>query len=180
MFNLLPNSERAAVRSEYARRKLILGLLLLLSVILTAFVFMVPAYALSYFKLREVSRAAEELKTSVAVKSQEDLSAAISAINQKMSSLSLDTKKVAADTIEGALRHKTKDIRLRDIAYNYSTGKDGKESVTLKGIAKDRATLQAFVSDLKSDSAYERVDIPISNYAQVSDIAFEVQIIMKQ
>ena len=178
MFNLLSRQDKLSLKAEYNRRKFVVALYLLATTLVISSIFLFPSHLVSSFKHSDIAQTAEILKNNIAIKNREDLNALIEAANKKITALSVGSDIQITKHLADISEYRTAGIRLTGFAFGYSE-KDKKTLISLKGIAADRETLLAFAESLKSDPAYEEVDLPISNFTRERDINFTMTIFRK-
>ena len=59
--------------------------------------------------------------------------------------------------------------------FSFAKASEGKRYADINGISKDRATLLAFVRALERSGLFEKVEVPISNFAEDTDIEFSIR-----
>ena len=122
-------------------------------------------------KLMEFNTANPEIATS-------DLDASINDINSKLMLLSERTSTDVSEKVIGViLASRPKGITFNQILYNEKSA--GVRTVEIYGTAADRTVLRNFKSVLDSNADFSKVNLPISNFIERSDINFTVSIMMK-
>lgn len=180
MFNLLPEKEKKATRSEYSRRRLIVGLTFLLLAFAVAAVALVPSYVMTFYKQREINETAEALKKNIAIKNQAALNSVISNANRKAAVLSQVARSKPSDIIAAVISRKPPSVKVEAFSVgSQAVGKEKKVTVTVRGEAVDREMLLEFANGLKADPLFSQVEVPISNYARERDISFSITVIVK-
>jgi uncharacterized protein (UPF0333 family) len=176
MFNLLPLIEKKFISAEYTRRKMTVVLAFLLFLIVIAAVFLVPSFIISQFRLSEVSQTVSALQANNSIQNQAALKDKIHMANKKVATLSMGTSSAPVTSVlEGIASEKTADIKIT----SFSLTREGAASLTLKGTAATRESLLSFANKLKADTAYKKVDLPISNFAKDENIGFTVTLTLK-
>jgi Tfp pilus assembly protein PilN len=79
---------------------------------------------------------------------------------------------LSRSVINEIILNKMPDMKITQISYDSAT-KTGK-TITLRGIAPSRERLLQFRKALEDDSAFKKVDLPISNFVKGSNISFSI------
>lgn len=173
MFNLLPQTEKETIRREYRFRLVIVALGLTFVTLLIAGILLVPSVLLSSQKEEAAERRFEVLMKSV----------------EKGKTEELDKTLLEAKALLGLLPHEAPLVLLHELLLNIVSAKtnrislgnfsladagEGKQRVDLSGVAKDRTALVAFVKSLEQSGLFEKVEVPISNFAKDTDIEFSI------
>lgn len=174
MFNLLPKAEKECIRREYRIRLAIVALWFSLATLLIASVLLLPSLLLSSAKEKAVMRRFTAVSTSVERGSAEKLA---DVLEETQSRLALFRRKAPVMYLHELLMRmaslKTNRVSFTNISF--TGGESGKREVAIAGVAKDRAGLLSFVKSLERADFFEKVDVPISNYAKDTDIAFSLR-----
>jgi hypothetical protein len=177
MINLLPEQEKAEIKKEYKLRRVAVALTLLLSVGIIANILFFPSYVLLYYKERNSKAAGRIQPTADQTAERTKLTTEIQISNKILTALKPDTKVRAKLTniISIIEEDKTNKNIVTTLVYTPST--DGASyQVVVQGIARDRASLQAFVTALRNEPTIAKVDLPISNFAQDTSISYSFTI----
>jgi len=178
MINLIPKQEKdKMIKNFYFRLLVIFFTMLGFSFVFGIFA-LAPSYFLIYFKedLIEETLALENSKTIPqssleAVNLIEDLHKKLVIIKNSQNNKFFISEKVVNEIIS----EKMFDIKLTQIAYEYvpATGK----KVMIRGTAPSRERLLAFRQALEGNSAFKKVDLPISNFVRGSNIQFSMNLV---
>jgi hypothetical protein len=177
MFNLLPELEKRFVRSEYSRRRGIIAFSFSLAAIIIAALFLVPSHIVSYYRQKNLQQSVSVLKESIATKNQQNLNSTISTTNKKIETVMNEQGPKVTDILVGISHKKSSNIKIK--SFQLSRNSSGKRIISLRGISQDRESLFAFANRFKDDSAYGKVDLPISNFAKDQNIDFSMTLTTK-
>ncbi|MFA5095484.1 MAG: hypothetical protein WC447_02400 [Candidatus Paceibacterota bacterium] len=178
MINLIPNEDKKKMsRDFYLRLASIIFIMLGIS-FLIASVAILPSYFLSSVEENTVN-ARLELQTSNPVTPLDQSTLAV--VNDLKNKLDLieNTQKnkliFSQKVINEIILKKMPNIKITRIAYqnNSQTGK----KIDIGGIAPNREILLLFRQTLEDDIAFSKVDLPISNFIQGSNIKFSLSLI---
>lgn len=185
MINLLPTSEKKAIRKEYYLRVLTMCLAMLAFVCIAAIISFLPTY------LFILSRHGAFLAESRSDETQSRISRV-----KEMETIVRDTNKKIDLLKNGALSLRVGDIFLNILAskvpgvvitgLSYDSGgvasKKGKDqtvsspSVGIQGKSSDRTALLAFKDTLAREKEFGSVDLPISSLIKDTDLSFSINI----
>ncbi len=173
MINLLPETEKQFVKSEYSRRRLIIVLFFVFETAVVAALFLVPAFFIARYHLQGLKQTAQILQSNIAIANKQSLSETISLVNKKIATIEQEPSQKFTEIVDGIAAAKSDGIRITSFSLqqNASTA-----NMTVKGNAKTRENLLDFSNKLKGNSAYKNVHLPISNFAKDSDIDFTLVI----
>jgi len=173
MLELLPNTQKKALKKEYFLRLSAAVLSFSLAAGILFLVSFAPSYFLSVVKERVVN---EEKMTKLSrAKDDEELRTAIKRSREMIALLKPeDNESLVKDKILKIISRKSSGIRIDGISMNYS--KKGQYQILVTGVSKSRDTLKSFVDNLKSEKEFSEVDLPISNFAKIADIDFSIAI----
>lgn len=173
MLELLPNAQKKVVKKEYFLRLLAVVLLFLLATGILFLVFISPSYFLSVEKGKIVNQEFEKRKKSNVSLDDEDLRLVI-----KNSKEMLDLLAPAANEypitglIMKIISKKNLGVIIEGLSMIYS--KNGQYQIFVRGKSKNRELLKSFAENLKAEKEFSSVDLPISNFAKISDIDFNI------
>lgn len=175
MFNLLPESLKQQIKSEYNYRKVSLILIFIIAIQVSFLIFLFPSWIIS--RIREESLSAEIKKVNEVNLSSDanKIKDKIKIINNEVNLLNttLGDQKISY-FIDYVLSKKTPQIRLH--SFVYSSGKT--ITLTISGLSETRDSLVTFVENLRSDDKFKSVDLPVSNLAKNKNIDFSVNILI--
>ncbi len=173
MINLIPNEEKKKMTKNFYWRFLVVVLFMLGSSVLLATVAILPAYYASSIKQDILdSKLASELSIPPSSTDQETM-AEYSDLRAKLSLMEktkADKFVVSERVVNPLLLKKISGIRINKIFYEEDPA--GKRKASLNGRAGSRETLLLFKKILEDSGAFQKVDLPVSNFVQGSNIGF--------
>jgi hypothetical protein len=175
IFNVLPETWKKEIRSEYSLRRWIVIACCLLFVEACCLVLLFPSWLVSSYKESEEHSQIEQLARVSSSKNIDFISVLIGSTNAKLQVLDtvLPDNRVVP-VLDAVISHRSTGIRL--VRFSYAVGPKQGSTVTLGGIAATRESLVAFVKSLQKDDSLKAVDLPVSNLAQDADIQFTITI----
>jgi hypothetical protein len=174
MFNLLPEIEKKNIVNEYNTRRSIVALIFIFIVGLFSVISIIPSFILSSSRVNQVSEDILAIQQSDIFIEEPEITISLSDTNSKISTLLPEEQKIyVADIFERVISHKTSNIRINGITYR--SGESG--GVAVNGIARSREELSSFVEDMRKDSLFKEVNLPVSNFAKDRNAEFTLNII---
>lgn len=174
MFNLLPKTEKEAIRRQYRLRLAVIILWLSFGTFLIASVLLIPSYLLSSQKEKSARARFEALSKAVEQESAAELDKVLLDAKTRLALLSDKPPKVYLhELLVQVVSQKGNNISLSGFSFADST--EGKRGIDISGVAKDRTALLSFVKSLERTGLFEKVEVPISNFAKNTDIGFTVR-----
>ncbi len=173
MFNLLPESLKQEIITDYKLRRFIIALVFLIFIEISFMIFMLPSFIISHSKEKEL-----ELRVQVIDKSSEALN--INSIKTTIRSLNNDLNIIDRMSaylepvllIDTVLSKKTNSIRITDISY--TSVSTSTANLAIQGISSTRDTLVEFKKNLDESGFFKNIDLPISNLAKDRNINFSM------
>lgn len=178
MINLIPNSEKKKmIRDFYFRFITVLFSAVGLSLILVI-IALTPAYFFTTFRENLINESlVKQENTPIPTASQQAVSVS-EELDRKISLINSfrDSKvKVSEQIISEIILNKLSDIRITQIQY--SNSETGETKVLVRGNAPSRERLLLFRIALEDSLAFDKVDLPISNFVRGSNIEFSLNIL---
>jgi len=177
MLNLIPNQEKKKKVKDFYFRLIVVAFFVLAFCILLAILTAAPAYILSASKRNLAENRLQELTGGVLPTLDENLETNIAQINQKMALIEKARKDkylISQKIINEISARKLPGMKIYQISYE--EGVDGKKA-EVRGVAGSREELLNFRRALESDSAFQKVELPISNFIKGTDIEFYLTLI---
>lgn len=173
MFNLLPESIKDKIKSEYSTRRVVVALFFVVAIQFSVLIFTFPSWVVSYTRESEVKQQTVKLNQSTLSSGANDIKQKIASINTKINTLStsLDYPKLSP-YVEYMLSKKTNSIKI--YSFSYTSNNEKTAILTIRGTASTRESLVSFVESLKMDKKFSKVDLPVSDLAKSKDIDFSV------
>jgi hypothetical protein len=178
MINLIPKEEKKRMTVNFYYRLAILFLMLGSFCVLVALVAILPAYLLSSVRNTAAEKKLEIQKNETLPSTGEQSLAAIKSINGELNLVENAEKNkfsISEKVISDILFKKMPNIKITQILY----AKDpvqGKK-INVLGTAPSREVLLLFRQALENDPTFQKVDLPISDFAKGSDIQFNLSLI---
>lgn len=178
VINVLPYENKKELKREYWMRygTVVLNFILMISLISTLLLF--PAYFLSSQKERLVEQKLEAFDRENPTLIKNDINKIVTDINTKLEILSKAEGpwKLSERVINNILENRIQGITYSQILYS----KKGTESLLeIRGVASSRDTLRNFKTILDNNPNFSRVDLPISNFLEKSNLNFTILITLK-
>ncbi len=178
MFNLLPNQEKKLREREYRLRLVTVSLLLFGALGTIASVLLIPSFVVSSQKEKLAILENESLKKEIASRSQDNLSEILKVAGDQVKALDVGSRiPYGFELVSDVVSSKTFKIKL--YGMDISRSEDAKRVVKLTGRASDREALLSFARILEKGTNFSRVDVPVSNFADESNIDFFISLNVK-
>jgi hypothetical protein len=173
MLELLPKSQKQSIKKEYFLRLTAISLSFLLVVGILFLIFLSPSYFLSVVKESVINREFENVKKTHSESGDKEFEDAIKSSKEMIALLKpKDGVFLMKDLILKIISKKSSGVAIDGISMNYS--KDGQYQISIKGISKNRELLKMFADSLRAEKEFNSVDLPISNFAKIADIDFNI------
>ncbi len=173
MLELLPNTHKKALKKEYILRLIVVTISFLLVAGILLLISFSPSYFLLVVKEKIINQEFENVKKSNNFIDDKELQATI-----KNSKEMIDLLKSNGDTplikdlILKIISKKSSEVRIDGVSINYFKG--GQYQIFIKGISKNRESLKLFVDSLRAEKEFSGIDLPISDFAKIADIDFNI------
>ena len=178
MFNLLPQQDQHDLVSDYRLRFAATALLFFCLLGIIALAALAPSYLVSHQKEIYAKNNVAVLKLDSVERSKDRLADTLAFTAKEIKVLETDNPSVYSyELIAEIIQNKTEAIKITGIrvARDGGTGRD----ITVTGVARDRDTLLSFVRILEHEKVFEKVTVPVSNFAAAVDINFSIFIKVK-
>lgn len=175
MFNLLPKQEKKLIEREYRLRLVTISLLLFGAIGTTASIILVPSFVVSSQKEKLAMDENASLKQEIASRSQDNLPEILKVAGNQVKALDVkDRSSYVFELISDVVLSKTGKIKLFgiDVSKNEESGK----IIKISGRAIDRDSLLSFSRVLEKVSGFSKVDVPVSNFAEATNIDFFISV----
>ncbi|MEK7569465.1 MAG: hypothetical protein AAB500_01055 [Patescibacteria group bacterium] len=180
MINLIPNQEKKKKVKDFYFRLAVVTFFLLSFTILVASLAMIPAYFLSAAKKDVVfTKLSEESNTpnsALLLETQESIAALTKKLNI-VEKVQKNEYRISGKVVNEILGDKISSIKITAILYETPLPKnpgDPNKKVTVQGVATSREELLRFRRALEDNVAFQKVDLPISNFVKGSNIFFSI------
>ena len=173
MLELLPKYQKQSIKKEYFLRLAAVSLSFLLAAGILFLVFLSPSYFLSAVKEDVIHKEFDNVKKTQSESEDKEFEGAIKSSNEMIALLkSKDETFLMKDLILKIISKKSSGVAIDGISMNYS--KDGQYQILIKGVSKNRELLKLFADSLRAEKKFNSVDLPISNFAKIADIDFNI------
>lgn len=173
MLELLPDVQKKSLKKEYFLRLVVVSLLFLFVAGILFLVFLSPSYFLSVEKGKIVNQEFENIKKSNMDADDEDLQLDIKSSKEMLALLAPSANEFSIkDLIAKIINKKSSGVIIEGLSADYS--KNGQYQIVIRGTSKNRELLKSFAENLRGEKEFSDVDLPISNFAKISDIDFNI------
>ncbi|MEK7170654.1 MAG: hypothetical protein AAB767_05185 [Patescibacteria group bacterium] len=173
MSNLLPQTEKETIRREYRIRLAIVALWLLFAAVSIASALLIPSYFLSSQKEKAASERFETLSANVRKENAAAIDSILSGAQSRLSLLSRIPPKVFFhEALTQVVSVKGSKISVEEISF--TEGEDGTWKFIIRGRAGNRSALLSYAKALERAGIFKKADVPISDFAKDTDIAFSL------
>jgi type IV pilus assembly protein PilM len=184
IINILPQREKEAFIKEYWMRFSVILLNLIALVGFFAVVLLSPLYFLSQLKENLIQTELDKFNIENPNQINNSPDKMVSDINSKLKVLSMAENKyqINETVIKNILSSYIDGITFSQILFNKqseSLPKTDSLTLEIRGVAKDRDSLRNFKTVLDKNPNFLKVDLPISNFLEKSDLVFNVKITLK-
>lgn len=171
MFNLLPDSIKKEIRSEYKMRRISVILIFVLIIQIFSFISLFPSWVSSRTREESMLIQLEKIRESNLSSDANEIKNKIKSINSEINVLNSSLEyRGFSPLVDFILSKKTPSITLN--SFTFTEGKTS--TITLKGISSTRESLVAFVDSIKSGEVFSAVELPVSNLAKNRNISFSI------
>ncbi len=174
MFNLLPKTEKEIIRREYRTRLAVVCLWFSFAVFAFSSLLLLPALFLSSEKEKTAQEHFETLSKSVGRSNAAELDATLKDAKSRLALFSRASPKMFLHEML-ALIVSIKTDRISLTRFAFVAPAEGKREVDIVGVGKNRSALTAFIKALERTRLFEKVEVPISNFAKDTDIDFSAR-----
>lgn len=175
MINIFATKEKKKILNKYRIRLAIVSLIVADIFIIANLVLFMSPYLLSGAKYNNLEK---ELATLEEVYGggvkEKDVNSHVVDINNKIALLlknSAETQLSPSQVMSDILKNKSRMVKIYGFTYDSVVSQ---ERVVITGEALDRDSLSSFFEELKKDTRFTNVTLPISSYVKSEDIEFSV------
>lgn len=174
--NLLPRERTRAFRQQYFLRLLTVAGVLGIVLVVVHGLLLLPTYLLLTGEAQEAQKELATLKALENTENKDEASKKLEELNTQAKRLeSVLEYKSATEVIESLLKAPLTGISLSRISYVPPT-LQGEGRLVVSGTALSRSALDTFVKELKKNTRFSVVDLPISAYAKETNLDFTISI----
>jgi hypothetical protein len=179
--NLLPKTEKEALKKGLKLRFAVLAMFLLSLSFLVGFIMLLPSYFMvfGYFSKETSGNYFSGSKNDDSVKEILNLP---SEISLKLSFFQSNMKDISvADYFSKIVGHLPQEVHLNSIllSRNQNYNKKVGTVILVSGMAADRESLVSFSTLLKKSNSFSAVDVPVSSLTKNKDLPFSMSIFIE-
>ena len=175
MFNLIPQSLKGYILTDYKERRIIVVLAGVILLILIAFVFLAPSLGYLFFEEKNILAEVEAMKSLDQFKKVDQVETSIKDANEQLRALLTEVSPVdPIRAIERVIEVKNSGVHITDLQYQEITATSS--SLVMKGSADKRDALKQFVTNVQALPGFADVVLPVSNFAKDKDIDFSISV----
>ena len=179
--NLLPNTEKEALRKGFKLRSLILGSLSVSVFFLVGIVMLLPSYFLASGNFSKAVSENSLYDTEDEVSAVELLDLP-EEINAKLKFLQTENNAVSSvEAIFEVIKYLPAGVKINSVLFERNKVREDKNGVTIlvSGLALDRDSLISFSNLLKKSNFFSTVDLPVSSLTKDKNLPFSVNIFIE-
>lgn len=177
MINLIPNQEKKRKVKDFYFRLVVVFFVVLGFCFLIASAAILPSYFLSFVKKNLNDTKLEAQKKEPIPPASQSTVNLVADLNNKLNLIENAQKNkylVSVKVINEIISKKMSDIKITQIFYENSSIAGKK--ISIRGVAPSRERLLLFRLALEDDTAFKKVDLPISNFVKGSNIEFSLNL----
>lgn len=176
MLELLPITQKNALKREYLLRVIVMALSFMLVIGILSSVALFPSYFLSIEREKFAYKEFENIKKFSNGTDNEKLQNDIKNLKEMLRILKPKGEGFSIkDLILKIISKKNSGVMISGVSIVSS--KKEQYQIIVKGMAKNREHLERFAENLRTSKEFSNVDLPISNFAKISDIGFNITLI---
>lgn len=177
--NLLPSERQRTLRKSYLMRFGIVTCWLFSALVIIAMALLLPTY---FYAMQAVEATRDHLSELTSANKGPDESV----VALRLSALSIDAERLSAlknaptasSAIRAILAVSHPNVQLLGFSYTPKNAK-GVRTLAVSGSADTRSALRDYQIALESNPLVENTQLPVSTYAQETDIAFTITLTLK-
>ena len=178
MINLIPNEDKKKMSKDFYFRLATIIFVMLSMSFLIGSIAILPSYFLSSAEESSVNLKLESQANESIILPDPNTLKVITDLKKKLTLIENTQKNkltFSQKVINEIILKKIPNIKITEISYQNDpqTG----EKINVSGIAPSREVLLLFRRALEDDTAFSKVDLPISNFIQGSNIKFNLSLI---
>lgn len=185
MIDLLPSSEKIAIRKEYRLRVLTVCFVALSFALLATVASFLPTYLYTLSRYEAFLTESQSDETQSRISQMKEMETTVRDTNKKIEALKgVGATMHVKDVVFEILESKSPGLVITALSYDIggNVSKKGKEdiinsaTINITGKSSDRAALLAFKETLSQKQEFGTVDLPISNLVKDTDIGFSINL----
>lgn len=174
MPNLLPALQKEQLKKEYYTRVAVVALLLSLFAIVGSVILLLPAYLSVSAKEKAIQEEIAAVQKQIAAEEGEEILSLLGEVRGSVAVLMpTATSSSATKLLQFISEKRPSGVVLTGFSYDH---REGGSSLSLIGRALTRDALITFVKELRSDTRFSLVDLPISDLVRSQNLTFTIKI----
>ena len=175
MFNLLPDSFKEKIKTEYKLRLVTSVLIFVIFLQLSFIAFLSPSWVFSYYKEKEIISQIERARDTAVSPTSATARSVISGTNIKLNIINNSLQYIKFTSLLNAIiSKKTSGIHINRTSYISQSS--SQSTVLLSGLSQSREALVSFVKNLKDSGLFQSVLMPIGNLAKDHNLEFSISL----
>lgn len=189
MFNLLPENHKAGNKREYRRRRLTIYMAVSLFLIVVFDAFLSATYYFLYIKREENKAELANRKGKFESEEYDKIVADMNILNEQVVFLNAKSMPLFVNNVVDFIVDRSgSGVKVEGISFGgiqTAQIRDTKNSKTevirfweinVRGVARSRDTLRAFLTVLEQNPSVDKVETPVSNFTQREDLEFAIKL----
>ncbi|HEY5588925.1 MAG TPA: pilus assembly protein PilM [Candidatus Paceibacterota bacterium] len=179
LINILPDNQKKLIQKEYWMRFIIVLLNMIIVGGILATILLFPPYFLTKSKENLVESNLEAFNKENTDLASNNIDKIIKDINVQLEILNKNEVpyQINEKVINNILSNRTNGITFSQILFNKNQATSS--VLEIHGIAVDRDSLRNFKTTLDNDPSFSKVDLPISDFLEKSNLIFTILITIK-
>lgn len=187
MIDLLPASEKHAIRKEYHLRVLVVCFAMFSSVLAAMVISFFPTYLFTLSRYGAFLAESQSDEAQNRISQVKEMETTVRETNKKIDLLKSGASvPQVKDIFLEILESESQGVSITALSYDFGgvVSKKGKDntttpsSVSIQGKSSDRAPLLAFKDALVQKKEFGSVDLPISSLVKDTDLSFSINLIL--
>ncbi len=173
--NLLPSSQVKTFKREYFLRLATIAVLLLSGVVFAGLVLLIPSYIYERQTAQSKTAMLAQLSTNLATSAEQQANEKAKSITAKLAAIQkLGSSATASTALRAVLAVARPGVILTGFTFTPPGTSGNQGNMQLSGVATTRESLRTYVTALGALPFVSNADLPISAYAQASNINFAI------
>lgn len=183
MTNLLPETAKKQVHTEYLFRLGVVTLSLSIFSFIAGAVFLLPSLFLAEIKEREALGQAAVVEKAGLLREGTDLFGAIESVNKKIAVFSgiPENEQKVYELFRGILAARAEGFSITGLLYQKTIAeKKSVRKIIVQGESLRRDGLLAFADALKKKGLFSSINVPTASLIRSADLPFSITLILKE
>lgn len=172
MFNVLPESLKQHIHSEYNLRRLIVIASAILFLQVSFLIMLLPSWIEATRMERGLTR---QVEIAAEVSESESVMDVMTKTNRTLT-LVEELRFVSMTAFINSVLDKSNRVHIDGISYSAS---DQAGAITISGMTDTREALVSYAKNLEASGRFASVNLPISNLAKDTNIPFTIRIVIR-